>query len=277
MMAKKNMWLRLLAVLLALGMLMGCLAGCDGNGNGDSDEEKKDKEKSELDELREDLEEHEYEGLLIYLDEDMEDQGDGSFVNEDETLAVIVMKADANSIEAYESMADMEISSAKSLRDACGIVAEDNDCEVIEKKSANGTPYIYVEMDGEWMIGGFYYADGAAWVVVASFEDEDMEDLALKYATISQIDASEDEDDKNEDNEDKDEDDEEQGEVPTPSQRLYEYEYQGLSIYLYEDMVDDGYGSYYNEDESLLVDIYLYTPAEIEEYLGSELGVFLWY
>ena len=240
MMAKKNMWLRLLAVLLALGMLMGCLAGCDGNGNGDSDEEKKDKEKSELDELREDLEEHEYEGLLIYLDEDMEDQGDGSFVNEDETLAVIVMKADANSIEAYESMADMEISSAKSLRDACGIVAEDNDCEVIEKKSANGTPYIYVEMDGEWMIGGFYYADGAAWVVVASFEDEDMEDLALKYATISQIDASEDEDDKNEDNEDKDEDDEEQGEVPTPSQRLYEYEYQGLSIYLYEDMVYDG-------------------------------------
>ena len=65
---KNSIWMRLLALMLVCGLMLGCLAGCGDDADSDSDEKEKE---DKLSELRDDLVKYKYQGLLVYLGDDM--------------------------------------------------------------------------------------------------------------------------------------------------------------------------------------------------------------
>jgi len=186
-MTKKNLWMRLLALVLACGLMLGCFVGCDsssessggGSSSGGSSAKK----------LRKGLEEYEVDGLLIYLDEEME-KHDYSYANEDNSMSVNVNRGEPDYIEEFGEDYDIEIDSAKTLLDAYLASAEDEEVEILDSGKKNGAYYLTYEMEWDTVVHyvlGLYYQDGYAWVVSVRYEDEDDKDTAIKYATICQF------------------------------------------------------------------------------------------
>ena len=191
-MKSKNVWMRLLALMLVAGLMLGCLAGCgddsaSGSKKGDSDE-KKDEAKAEK--LREGLEEHEFDDLLLYFDEDIT-LGNRGFSNMDGSLTVTVVMATPDELENLEDEYDTKITSAKTLMDALLKSAEEEEQAINKSSKKNGTYYVDYEMSWDdttkYYIQSFYYQDGYAWVVRVAFDDVDMKDTAVKYATICKV------------------------------------------------------------------------------------------
>lgn len=186
-MTKKNLWMRLLALVLACGLMLGCFVGCDsssgssGGGSSGGSSAKK---------LRKGLDEYEDDGLLIYLDVEME-KHDYSYANEDDSIIVNVDRMNPDYVEEFGEEYDTEIDSAKALLDAYLASAEEEEVEIQDSGKKNGAYYLTYEMEWDTLVRyalGLYYQDGYAWVVRVRYDDEDDKDTAIKYATICQVD-----------------------------------------------------------------------------------------
>lgn len=180
-MERKNLWMRLLSLLLVCGMIVCCFAGCGGAGStGDNDDD--DDEKDKVSELRENLKKYEKNGLLVYLGDELEEM-DYGFQGDDMYVSVQVFET-----EELEEELDVEITSAKKLMNAYSDFIEDEeDVTDLETGKANGTYYLYGNEDGDMAAVGFYYKDGYAWILSVGFEDEAQKDTAIKYATLGKV------------------------------------------------------------------------------------------
>jgi len=179
---KNSIWMRLLALMLVCGLMLGCLVGCGDDAGSDSDEKEKE---DKLSELRDDLVKYKYQGLLVYLGDDMSELEYGYSSNEDDTLFVSVEVMDPEDIEM--AFGD-DITSAKTLAAAAEDRMNDLDSEeVLDSGKKNGNYYLYGAAEDEQGVMGFYYQDGYAWIVTVIFEDEDLKDTAIKYATLCEV------------------------------------------------------------------------------------------
>lgn len=214
-MRKTHLW-RLLALILALVMVLGCLAGCDSNAGNDDDDDD-----DEVEELRDGLEKHEYDGLTFYLGKDFQEgKYDGESYWTDGDVYVVV---DSDPLpDLYE-----DVDSVEELLDALvDDLKEGYDWEV-EKGKANGTCYMVVEglavglggigdlpEDATSVIGVYMEGDTMGLIGVMAEDFEKYEDDMILYATLGELEdyyKDEDPDDKDPDDEnpdDKDPDDE---------------------------------------------------------------------
>jgi len=177
--------MRLLALMLVCGLIMGCFVGC-GESESDEDEDQDSKsESSGAEKLRADLVKYKYQGLLVYLGDEMSELEDGYSSNEDDTVEVSV---GVLSPEDMDAMFDEKITSAKTLAKAFEeMMGELDSEEVLDSGKKNGTYYLYGEAEDEQGVIGFYYKDGYGWLVSVTFTDEELKDTAIKYATICQV------------------------------------------------------------------------------------------
>ncbi len=229
-MKRTDLW-RLLALILALVMVLGCLAGCDGNGVGNDDDD------DEVEELRDGLEKHEYDGLTFYLGKDFkEGKYDGESYWTDGDVYVVAASDPLSylheDVESVEELLDVLVADLK----------EGFDGE-IEKGKANGTYYMVVEglavggeieglsEDATSVIGVYMEGDTMGLIGVMAEDFEKYEDDMIAYATLGELeDCYKDEDPDDKDPDDEDPDDEPKKDLG-PTQ---EHDLAGLHFYLPE-------------------------------------------
>lgn len=194
-MKKKSLWMRLLALMLVCGLLVGCLAGCGGQEVQEDEEKSEEKEETkkpqgpgeEPEDPREGLNMFRYQGLLVYLGDEMSDLEEGCSENEDGTMSLFIEVLDS---EGMETLFGEEITSDKDLRRAMVDYMEELDSEdVLETGKHNDVYYLMGEAEDELGFFGCYYKDGYAWLVGVAFSEESMKATALEYATLCQIKA----------------------------------------------------------------------------------------
>ncbi len=222
---------KLLALLLALCMLLSVAACAKDTADDDKDEkkdkvtqsqddkddkddaDKDDKDDADKDDgndsLREGLNAYEYQGLRVYLGDEMEEPEDGISYGDDMEFWV-----DAYTPEELEEYFGEGITSAQDLMDlALEEYEDDEDVEILDSGTKNGTVFVCALFEGDYSVASVYYKDGYAWLLDIFFTDEDLVDTAIKYATICQIVGLPEEDDDQDYGDD--EDDDEDIQLPT--------------------------------------------------------------
>lgn len=173
---------KLLCLLLAFCLVLGCFAGCDSFSGKDREDES---EKDPAAEAREDLDAYELNGLTYYLSEDFAediDYGDDyNFHSNGDGIDVEVTGG------PMEDVTDDEIRTSKDFAqffmDFIGDMYDES-----EMDSKHGTYYVVGISEGAANIMGFYVKDGYGWIVYIANEDGEATDELIDMVTLGQID-----------------------------------------------------------------------------------------
>lgn len=212
---------KLLALLLALCMLLSVAACAKDTADDDKDEkkdkvtqsqddkdDKDDKDDADKDDgndsLREGLNAYEYQGLRVYLGDEMDPLEDGYTFGNNMEISIEFHTPE----EIEELIGETSISAGEILEVALDeLMDEKDDAEILDSGKKNGVDFGYVTYDGEYYVSSIYELDGYFWFMNILFEDEDLVDTAIKYATICQIVGLPEEDDDQDYGDDEEDDD----------------------------------------------------------------------
>lgn len=187
-MKSKNVWIRLLVLILLCGLMMGYFVGCDNSGSSSGGGGGSSKKSPE--ELRQDLRRDSFAGLFVYLGDEMEQMDKGFSSNEEGSLEVEVYPFGTRGIGDLDEMFETDIDSAETLMNAYWDLMKDTDedVELRAKGKKNGNYYLHIVSGNNQAVVGFYYQNGDAWLVGAGFSDPHLKKDAIKYATLCEID-----------------------------------------------------------------------------------------
>lgn len=176
---------KLLCLILALMMVIGCFAGCD-NTSGGRDRGNDDQEETEKEDIRDTLEKYEINGLTYYLSDDFGDDDDSasdSACHESDDATITVACGPMTDIS------DDDITSSKAFAEYFMELTEDMYDEV-KVDSANGVFYTLGTYEETATLIGFYVQDGYGWMLMAETDNEDLVENLTQYVTLGQIDKN---------------------------------------------------------------------------------------
>lgn len=184
-MAKKYTIIKILALILALGMMMGCLAACSdkgddnngGNNNGGNNNNAKDP-------LRDGLKSYTFDGLTFYLSED--------FQKSELSTAESQMFIGNNTVVATifgESAPSGVTNSLEYARHYSNSL--DGQGHSITISLQNDIYYAITDFgDGFTEVRGFYVHNGYCWAIYLTIPGTNVDQAYVNYATLGQIDAN---------------------------------------------------------------------------------------
>lgn len=177
---------KLLCLLLAFCLVLGCFAGCDNDSGKDRKGNDKD-EKDPADEAREELDAYELNGLTYYLSEDFADDVDSG------TDYAYYSNGDGIDIQvtagSMDDLTDDEIRTSKDFAqffmDFLGDMYDE-----AEMDSKHGIYYMVGIYEGVANIMGYYVKDGYGWVIYITNEAGEATDDLIDMVTLGQIDKN---------------------------------------------------------------------------------------
>lgn len=182
-MAKKNTFFKILALILALGMMMGCLAACSDEG-GNNQQNNNNNNNNGKDPLRDGLKSYTFDGLTFYLSEDFQKSelstADAqTFIGNNSAIATIFGEAAPSGVTTSLEYARHYSNSLDGQGHSITISVE------------NDVYYAVTDFgDGFSEVRGFYVHNGYCWAIYLTVPSSTVPQEYVTYVTLGQIDEN---------------------------------------------------------------------------------------